>query len=290
MHARERFDYSAMPDRKPLRLPGNARVVVSTVVNVENWNFDERIPRQVMTGAAASEGIPDVPNWAWHEYGMRVGFWRLMAVLTRLNIGVTTSINASVCLDYPRIANAILDAGWEFMGHGFIQKSAHALPDEREQINKAVETIRAFTGKAPRGWLGPALAETRHTPDLLAEAGLEYVCDWVMDEQPCHIKTKTKQLVMVPYSVELNDIAIMMIQHHESRVLYERTMDQFERLYQEGEQSARVLAICVHPYISGVPHRIRYFERIFEELSKRPGVLFWKNEQILDWFTMQRAE
>lgn len=287
MHARERFDYSAMPDRKPLRLPGNARVVVSTVVNVENWNFEERIPRQVMTGPASVEGIPDVPNWAWHEYGMRVGFWRLLDTLKRFDIAVTCSFNASVSLEYPRIANAILEAGWEFMGHGFIQKSAHALADERDQVFKAVETIRAFSGKKPRGWLGPALAETRNTPDLLAEAGLEYVCDWVMDEQPCYIKTKSKPLVMVPYSVELNDIAIMMIQHHESRVLYERTMDQFERLYQDGEQSARVLAICVHPYISGVPHRIRYFEKIFEELRKRPGVLFWKNEQILDWYKSQ---
>ena len=109
-----------------------------------------------------------------------------------------------------------------------------------------------------------------------------------MDEQPCYIRTRSKPLVVVPYSVELNDIAIMMLQHHDARILYERTMAQFERLYQEGHESARVLALCVHPYISGVPHRIRYFERIYEELSSRPGVLFWTNEQILDWYRAAR--
>ena len=284
MQPRERFDYSAIVDRPPLRLPDGARVVVSTVVNVENWNFNEAIPRQVMPTPAAATAVPDLPNWAWHEYGMRVGFWRLKAALDRYGIKATTSINASVCLDYPRLAQAAWDAGWEFMGHGFTQKAMHALDDERAAIRRTIATIRDFTGKPPRGWLGPGLTETMHTLDILAEEGIEYVCDWVMDEQPCEMRTTAKPVVMVPYSVELNDIAIMVLQHHEARVLYERTMAQFERLYREGEESARVLAICVHPYITGVPHRIDQFERIFEDLTKRPGVLFWTNAQILDWY------
>jgi peptidoglycan/xylan/chitin deacetylase (PgdA/CDA1 family) len=284
MLPRERFKYSAIVDRAPLKLPDGARVVVSTVVNVENWAFDRPMPRQAMTTPAGAPALPDVPNWAWHEYGMRVGFWRLKAALDGFGIKATTSINASVCLDYPRIARAVLDAGWEFMGHGFEQKTMHALDDERAAIRKAIATIRDFTGKAPRGWLGPGLTETDRTLDILAEEGIEYICDWVMDEQPVEMRTTAGPVVMVPYSVELNDIAIMVIQQHEARVLYERTMAQFERLYQEGKESARVLALCVHPYISGVPHRIDQFERIFEDLTKRPGVLFWTNEQILDWY------
>ncbi|MEE8501090.1 MAG: polysaccharide deacetylase family protein [Kiloniellales bacterium] len=284
MLPRERFEYSAIVDRAPLKLPDGARVVVSTVVNVENWAFDRPMPRQAMTTPAGAPALPDVPNWAWHEYGMRVGFWRLKAALDGFGIKATTSINASVCLDYPRIARAVLDAGWEFMGHGFEQKTMHALDDERAAIRKAIATIRDFTGKAPRGWLGPGLTETDRTLDILAEEGIEYICDWVMDEQPVEMRTTAGPVVMVPYSVELNDIAIMVIQQHEARVLYERTMAQFERLYQEGKESARVLALCVHPYISGVPHRIDQFERIFEDLTKRPGVLFWTNEQILDWY------
>ncbi len=284
MLPRERFKYSAIVDRAPLKLPDGARVVVSTVVNVENWAFDRPMPRQAMTTPAGAPALPDVPNWAWHEYGMRVGFWRLKAALDGFGIKATTSINASVCLDYPRIARAVLDAGWEFMGHGFEQKTMHALDDERAAIRKAIATIRDFTGKAPRGWLGPGLTETDRTLDILAEEGIEYICDWVMDEQPVEMRTTAGPVVMVPYSVELNDIAIMVIQQHEARVLYERTMAQFESLYQEGKESARVLALCVHPYISGVPHRIDQFERIFEDLTKRPGVLFWTNEQILDWY------
>jgi allantoinase len=284
MHPKDRFEYSAIVDRPPLRLPGGARLVVSTVVNVENWNFDETIPRQVLTTPAGVEALPDVPNWAWHEYGMRVGFWRLKAALDGFGIRATTSINASVCLEYPRIAQAALNAGWEFMGHGFGQKAMSAVEDERQVIRQTIDTIRDFTGKAPRGWLGPGLTETANTLDILAEEGIEYVCDWVMDDQPCEMKTTTRPVVMVPYSVELNDITIMVIQHHESRVLFERVMAQFERLYQEGEDSARVMALCVHPYVSGVPHRIAQFERILGELTTRPGVLFWTNEQILDWY------
>ena len=284
MHPKDRFEYSAIVDRPPLRLPGGARLVVSTVVNVENWNFDETIPRQVLTTPAGVEALPDVPNWAWHEYGMRVGFWRLKAALDGFGIRATTSINASVCLEYPRIAQAALDAGWEFMGHGFGQKAMNAVENERQVIRQTIDTIRDFTGKAPRGWLGPGLTETANTLDILAEEGIEYVCDWVMDDQPCEMKTTTRPVVMVPYSVELNDITIMVIQHHESRVLFERVMAQFERLYQEGEDSARVMALCVHPYVSGVPHRIAQFERILGELTTRPGVLFWTNEQILDWY------
>ena len=283
MQPRERFDYSAIVDRAPLRLPDGARVVASTGVNVENLNFNEAIPRQVMPTPAGATALPDVPNWAWHEYGMRVGFWRLKAVLDRHGIKATTSINASVCLDYPRLAQAARDTGWEFMGHGF------ALDDERTAIRRTISTIRDFTGKPRRGWLGPGLTETMHTLDILAEEGIEYVCDGVMEEQPREMRTTAKPVVMVPYSVELNDIAIMVLQHHEARVLYERTMAQFERLYREGEDSARVLAICVHHYITGVPHRIDQFERIFEDLTKRPGVLFWTNEQILDWYKGTQA-
>ena len=288
MQPRDRFAYSAMVDRPPLRLPGDASVVVSTVVNLEHWDFGHAMPRQTLTTPGGAPAVPDVPNWAWHEYGMRIGFWRLKAALDRFGVKVTASINGSVCLEYPRIAEAILDAGWEFMGHGFRQKALSAVEDERAVIRQSIETIRGFTGRAPVGWLGPGLVETGDSLDILAEEGIGYVCDWVMDDQPCWARTTADPVVLMPYSVELNDIAIMVLQHHEARVLYERTLAQFERLYQEGRESARVLAICVHPYISGVPHRIAQFERIFEELTSRPGVLFWTNAEILAWYKEQR--
>ncbi len=280
---RERFDYSAMADRKPLKLPGGARIAVWTIVNVEEWDIEGPMPRGVLTPPAGAQTIPDVPNWSWHEYGMRVGFWRLKAALDRNAIKATMAVNASVCVSYPRIARAALDSGWEFMGHGYKQRATHLIEDQRGMVRKSIDTIRQFTGKSPRGWLGPGLTETWDTLDILAEEGIEYVCDWVSDEQPFELKTSTRPLVVVPYSLEINDIPMMLIQHHEAPQLFNRARDQFDRLYEEGQESARIMAIAVHPYISGVPHRIKYFEEIYAYMKQKSGVLFWKGEEILDW-------
>jgi peptidoglycan/xylan/chitin deacetylase (PgdA/CDA1 family) len=281
---RERFEYSAIADREPVKLPDGARVAVWTIVNVEEWNIEAPMPRTVLTPPAGATVIPDVPNWSWHEYGMRVGFWRLKAALDKHNVKATMAVNASVCLSYPRIARAALHAGWEFMGHGYTQKAMHLESDQRAVIRKSIDTIREFTGKPPRGWLGPGLTETWVTPDVLAEEGIEYVSDWVNDDQPYEIKTTARPLVMVPYTLEVNDIPMMLIQHHEAPELFNRARDQFDRLYEEGQQSARIMAIAVHPYISGVPHRIKYFEQIYAYMKEKPGVLFWRGEDVLDWY------
>jgi len=284
---RERFDYSAIVDREPVRLPDGARIAVWTIVNVEEWNIEAPMPRTVLPTPAGVGVVPDVPNWSWHEYGMRVGFWRLMAALDKHNVKATMAVNASVCLSYPRVADAALRAGWEFMGHGYTQRVLHAEPDQRATIRKSIETIRAFTGKPPRGWLGPGLTETWETLDLLAEEGIEYVSDWVNDDQPYEIRTTTRPLVLVPYTLEINDIPMMLIQHHQAPELFQRARDQFDRLYEEGRESARIMAIAVHPYISGVPHRIKHFEAIYSYMKEKPGVLFWKGEDILDWYRRQ---
>ena len=281
---RDQIPYSAIVDRPALRLPKSARVVVWTIVNVEEWDIQGPMPRTVLPPPGGTQVIPDVPNFAWAEYGMRVGFWRLRSVLEKHKIKATLAINSSVCLSYPRIAQAARDAAWEFMGHGFIQKSMHQVEDQREAIRKSVEVIRDFTGKPPSGWLGPGLTETVDTLDFLAEAGLQYVADWVNDEQPYEIKTRHGPLISLPYSVELNDIPMMVLQHHPAEEFFRRAKDQFETLYDEGAKSGRVMAIAVHPYISGVPHRIKYFDRTFAYLKKQKGVLFWTGEEILDWY------
>jgi peptidoglycan/xylan/chitin deacetylase (PgdA/CDA1 family) len=257
---------------------------VWTIVNVEEWNIEAAMPRTVLPPPAGASVIPDVPNWSWHEYGMRVGFWRLKAALDKHNIKATMAVNASVCLSYPRLAKAALLAGWEFMGHGYTQKALHLEADQRAVIRKSIETIREFTGKPPRGWLGPGLTETWETLDILAEEGIDYISDWVNDEQPYEIKTTAHPLVLVPYTLEINDIPMMLIQHHEAPELFNRARDQFDRLYEEGQDSARIMAIAVHPYISGVPHRIKYFEAIYAYMKEKPGVLFCKGEDILDWY------
>ena len=156
--------------------------------------------------------------------------------------------------------------------------------DERLDIQKTRDAISKFTGKAPRGWLGPGLTETFDTVDLLKEEGFEYVADWVLDDQPVELKTRAGNIVNIPYTQEINDVAMMLIQHHKASEYSNRALDQFETLYENSLIQPRVMAIVCHPYIVGVPHRIKYFRRIFETIRQKPGVLFWTGEQILDWY------
>jgi peptidoglycan/xylan/chitin deacetylase (PgdA/CDA1 family) len=280
---RDRFDYSPMHGRRPWQLPNNARIAVWTIVNVEEWDLEKPMPRQVLAAPQGASVVPDVPNWAWHEYGMRVGFWRLFEALEQRGLPAATTINAQVCRDYEPIARAMLDAGWEFMGHGVVQGAMHLLPDERAAILEAVQIIRDFTGSPPRGWLGPGLTETFDTLDYLAEAGLQYVCDWVTDDQPYQIRTKSGPLLSVPYSQEMNDIAMMVIQHHNAAEWLQRGRDQFDRLYAEGATNPRVMALCVHPYVSGVPHRIKYVEELYDYILQHDGVWMTTGAEIADW-------
>jgi peptidoglycan/xylan/chitin deacetylase (PgdA/CDA1 family) len=285
----KRLRYSAIVDRPPLVLPDKARVVVWPVVNVEVWDIGRPMPRQVLPPPTGATLLPDVPHWGWHEYGMRVGFWRMKAVLDELKIVPSLSMNARVCVDYSRVAKAARDAGWEFMGHSYDQRPTHTEPDPVAMIRQSVKVIREFTGRPPVGWMGPGLTETLDTPDQLAAEGIRYIADWVIDDEPCTIRTRGGELVTLPYSLELNDIAMMVVQHHAAAEFVTRTMDYFERVYQEGKERAKIMAIAVHPYISGVPHRIKYFETVLRRLRKQKGVLFWNGAQILDWYLKART-
>jgi peptidoglycan/xylan/chitin deacetylase (PgdA/CDA1 family) len=284
---RERADYSAIVDRPPLKLPGGARLIFWTIVNLEVWDIGKPMARQVLPAPTGAPMLPDVPNWSWHEYGMRVGVWRFFDLFARLGIKPTLSINARVCEDYTRVAQQAKDAGWEFMGHSYEQGPIHKEPDQAAMIARSMGILEKFTGKKPVGWLGPGLTQTFETPELLAAAGVRYIGDWVYDDEPTVIRTGKGPLVTLPYSVELNDIPMMLVQHHESDYLQKRTIDQFDRLYAEGENRAKIIALAIHPYISGQPHRIKYLEQIYDYVGRHEGVLHWNGEQILDWYEAQ---
>jgi len=284
----QRLAYSAIVDRAPLKLPRGVRLVVWPIVNVEVWDIGRAMPRQALPPPTGVTQLPDVPHWAWHEYGNRVGFWRLKDALDRHRITPSLSVNARVCEDYPRIAEAARDGGWEFMGHSYDQRPIHLEPDQRATIRKAVKVIKQFTGKQPVGWLGPGFTQTLDTPENLAEAGIKYICDWPVDDEPCEIQTKKGPLLTLPYSIELNDIAMMIVQHHPAREFVTRCMDYFERLYAESKSRAKIMSIAVHPYISGTPYRIKYFEQVLAGLKQKPGVVFWTGEQIMDWYESTR--
>jgi allantoinase len=288
MQPTERISFSPISDRLPLKLPAGNRLAVWVIVNVEEWNPREPMPRTVLTPPAGGSPSPDIPNWAWHEYGNRVGFWRMLEVLDRLQIKPALAINGSAISAYEPISRAAHQRGWEFIGHGYSQKNMQKVENEREDIRRTADAIESFTGKRPRGWLGPGLTETWETPDLLVEEGYHYVCDWVLDDQPTILKTRTTPIVNIPYTQECNDVAMMLIQHHKASEYRDRAIDQFEQLYADAAPSARVMALVVHPYIMGVPHRLRYFREALEHIRSRPEVAFMTGEEILDWFQSPR--
>jgi peptidoglycan/xylan/chitin deacetylase (PgdA/CDA1 family) len=286
----ERFDYSAMPERPRWKLPKGARLAVYTMVNIEEWDIQKPVAREYVTSPAGVATVPNVPNWAWHEYGMRVGIWRLMEALGKRKIRASAPINARVCEGAGEpVARAMREAGWEFVGHGYAQAALHTVEDQRAVIRKTFEVLSAYTGVAPRGWLGPGLHETLDTLDYLAEAGFKYVCDWPMDEHPVEMRTSAGPFVAMPYSFELSDLPMMVVHHHQSKVWLDRVKDQFDRLYREGKRQPRVMSMGVHPYIMGVPHRIKYFEAAYDYMRKHKGVWFATAGEIYDWFQRRRG-
>jgi allantoinase len=289
MIPRQRSDYSAIVDRPQLLLPGGARLVLWPIVNLEVWDIARPMARQVLPAPTGAALLPDVPHWSWHEYGMRVGVWRFFDLFGRRGIRPTLAINARVCEDYVRVATEAKSAGWEFVGHGYDQMPIHHHDNQEEMIARSMDVISRFTGKRPLGWLGPGLTQTYETPDLLAAAGVKYIADSVYDDEPDVIRTAHGPLVTLPYTVELNDIAMMIVQHHESDYLLRRATDAFDRLYAEGEHRAKIMAVAVHPYISGQPHRIKYLEAIYDYAAGFSGVLHWNGEEIFDWYMTARS-
>jgi peptidoglycan/xylan/chitin deacetylase (PgdA/CDA1 family) len=233
---------------------------------------------------ASGEIVPDIRNYSWYDYGLRVGFWRMKAVLDQYGIKGTLSLNAANCETTPQIVQECLRSQWEILGHGYVQRRLNEEKDERIVIRKTIQVIKDFTGKAPRGWMGPQLAETWNTPDILAEEGIEYVADWVNDDEPYPLKVKNGSLVSLPYTVELNDIPVHLIFHEPSSGLYDRARSAFDTLYAEGKERAKIMSISTHPYVTGVAHRIGYYEKIFEYIKQHDGVLFMRGFEILDWY------
>ena len=238
------FPYSAIVDRPPLKWPNGAHVAVWIVPNIEHYELEVE-GRRV-----------DVRNFSHRDYGNRVGIWRLMEALTEFGMRGTVALNASVCRHYPRIVERVLELNWELMGHGLTNSEPNAQlasADEQRMIETTVEEIRAFQGKPPRGWLGPGLSETPDTLTYLKQAGIDYSCDWVNDDQPYRMQNG---LYSIPYTIELNDRPLFR-EPWATGWDYERMIKaSFDVLYREGATHGRVMCIALHPFISGQPNKI----------------------------------
>ncbi len=283
----QRAPYSAIVDRPPLRLPEGKRLAVWTIVNAEHWHDGGAMPRAVLPPPMGQPLLPDIPNWSWHEYGMRVGFWRFVDVLSEHGITPTFAVNGSVCRHYPRIADEANRLGWEFMGHGYLQGPMHKVDDQRAAIADTIAAIKEVTGKAPSGWESPGLTETNNTLDWLREAGIRYVADWVLDDQPTRLMTEHGDMISVPYSVEINDVVMSAVQQQPSDEIFRRGKAQFDQLYRESTASARVMAISIHPYLTGAPHRIQALNELYAYIRQHDEVAWMTGEQICDWYIDQ---
>lgn len=273
------------PVRRKWSLPNGAKLAVWTIVNVEAWSATRSMPRTILPPPMGKLMLPDIANWSWHEYGMRSGFWRFVEVLRHRNLKATLAINGAACRAYPEACEAALKAGWEFMGHGFNQLPMHEVVDQRSAMESTRDEIKRVTGRYPRGWESPGLTQTLDTAEYLVAAKYEYVADWVVDDQPVDLKLESGRLTSVPYSVEINDVVLSAVQQHRSDEILLRGKDHFDRLYQEATVDAPlVTAIAIHPYLTGVPHRIGYLERLYDYILSKPGVVICMGEEILDWY------
>lgn len=261
------------------------RILVHLVVNVEHWQFEHAMPRTIITPPHGRETVPDVPNFSWADYGMRAGMTRLLNEIAGRNLPASTSFNAGVIDAYPQAAIAMRDAGWEFIGHGMHQRATnHVEGGEEALVRACLVKIDAFTGRKTRGWLSPGLRETIDTPDILKACGLDYVCDWVVDDVPNWMQTKAGPLLAMPYNVEINDSIIYAIERHASGEMLRRlefTLHQFET---ECSDTVRVLALGLHPHLIAVPHRIHELQKMISLLSAHPQVLFTTGSAIYDWY------
>lgn len=285
-----RVPYRMSSERAPLPPPDGKPLIVHLVVNVEHWRFDHAMPRKIIPAPHGIENVPDVPNFAWAEYGMRCGMPRILDILAERGLPASTSINAGVIDAYPSCAEAMRAAGWEFIGHGMHQRSVQDSDDEAGLIAQALEILSTFTGQPVRGWLGPGLRETEDTPDILKAAGIDYVCDWVLDDVPCWMTTRHGAMIAMPYNVEINDSVIYAVEKHSSPEMYQRLSDTLDAFDRELEASPRVLPIGLHPHLIGVPHRIGYLAKMLDLLAARDDVVFMTGSQIADWFTAADTE
>ena len=277
------FPYSPITERPRLTWPDGARVALWVIPNIEVFSLEEPVP----IGAGGSGRAPDIPQWSVRDYGARVGVWRLMDALTEVGIRGTVALNSEVCDVYPQIIDAALRLRWELMGHNESNtRRLNEIPaeDERRVIHNVAVRIEKATGTRPGGWLAAGLQETWNTLDHLVAECYRYVADWVNDDQPYVMTVGGKPLVSVPYSYEINDKPAFEAQHRTPEEFDTMIRRQFDVLYREGASSGRVMAICLHPYIIGVPHRIESLRSALAYICGHQGVWRATGAEITDHY------
>jgi allantoinase len=255
-----RYPHSALPTRQTYEWPNGAKLAVLVVTNIEHFAY-----RAGLGSDSAQVGaVQNQRNFAWRDYGNRVGVWNLLELLDALDIPAAHNINAAVLDACPEIAPALMARGDEFVGHGRTNAERQDIlweEDERRLIVESRDAILRHTGKAPEGWMGPYIAETPVTLDLLKQEGFRYVMDWPADDQPFWMRTSGGPILSVPYSVEINDSPAMVFRQQSGTDFERMIIDQFDELLDQSVKYPLVCSIVLHPFVIGQPFRLRAFRR-----------------------------
>ena len=276
------YGYSPIAERPSFSWPNGARLAFYVGVNVEHYEVDK--PSTSIFGGTAHLR-PDPLNFGWRDYSLRVGIWRMIDALDIHGMRATVLLNSDCCRLYPQVIEAGLARDWAWVAHGrnnSILQADMNEAEERAYLEEVVETIRAATGKPVNGWMGPALTETFETPRLLRELGLRYVLDWCADDQPFPLAVPG--MISVPYSVEINDGILFLGKSLSGPEFVRIVKDQFDRLYLEGATSARVMALCLHPFIINQPFRQRYLEEVLAYIASHDDVWLTTADEIADHY------
>jgi peptidoglycan/xylan/chitin deacetylase (PgdA/CDA1 family) len=285
------YGWSPLPLRPPLRWPDGARVAFCVIVSLERTEWlpprDAYLPPSAVRFGPYPD-VLDVHEISTHEYGNRVGVFRVMDVLERHGLRATAAVDAAFARNYPFIVERVRDRGWDFIGHGvsFSRAISSEMSEdtEREYIRESLEAVRDTTGSEPRGWLGPDYIESARTVRLLAEAGVEYVCDWPNDEQPYRMTVPEGTMISLPVTLDLDEV----FTHRERGVSMPRWLqlvtEAFDGLYEDGAESGRLIVMNVHPYLIGQPFRIGYLDQALTHIMRRQGVWSATAGEIVDWY------
>jgi allantoinase len=285
MPEREPVPYLPMPARPRITWPHGARVALWVAPNVE---FYELLPpdNPLFTAWSRVPVPPDVMSYGYRDFGNRVGFWRILDVLDRHGVRATVSLNVAVLERLPEIAAAMAERDWAFMGHGLYNtRFLYGIDreDERALYRDMQKRVRRATGRELRGMFGPHASLSPHTMDLLAEEGFTYAADWLLDDQPFPIATASGRLIGVPYSFEINDGPLFLGSYADAEFV-QRCRDQFDVLYEEGEQSGRVMCVAFHPFLLGQPHRVDYLDEALSYMLGHEGVWQTTADEIAAWY------
>ena len=281
------FPYSPIIRRPRIEWPNGARLALWIIPNVEFFALNERVPPN------PQEKLPDVPTWSVRDYGNRIGVFRLMRVLDRYNFRATVALNSDLCAHHPIIIEEGRARQWEWMGHNESNaRRLNQLPDGQEPrvIRNTLDTIERATGQRPSGWLGSGLQETWDTLDHLVAAGCHYVADWTNDDQPYVMSLEGgRELVSVPYTYDINDKQAYERDHRTPAEFQDMICRQFDVLYEEGEESGQVMAIVVHPYLTGQPYRIGALDKALDYICRHAGIWLATGSEIVRHYCTQLA-